>query len=208
MEIKLCLHLTKNNFCHLVLSTGKYNHISDAELLQRFNTDHDNEWLGILLQRYTMLLLGVSMKYLKNEEEAKDAVQQVFLKAISELHKYRVEYFKSWIYMIAKNHCLMKLRDKGRFNAEINERSMTTAAEPEEKNIHLEKDEALSNLAGALLQLNKEQQLCVTLFYLEKRSYQEITEHTGYTLMQVKSHIQNGKRNLKIIMERMTEERD
>ena len=110
--------------------------------------------------------------------------------------------------MIAKNHCLMKLRDKGRFNAEINERSMTTAAEPEEKNIHLEKDEALSNLAGALLQLNKEQQLCVTLFYLEKRSYQEITEHTGYTLMQVKSHIQNGKRNLKIIMERMTEERD
>ena len=190
------------------MKNNKYSHISDAELLNQFYADHNNEWLGILLERYTMLLLGVSMKYLKNEEEAKDAVQQVFLKAINELHKYKVEYFKSWIYMIAKNHCLMKLRDKGRFNAEINERSMTTAAEPEEKNIHLEKDEALSNLAGALLQLNKEQQLCVTLFYLEKRSYQEITEHTGYTLMQVKSHIQNGKRNLKIIMERMTEERD
>lgn len=187
------------------MSTGKYNHISDAELLQRFYSSRNNEWLGILLQRYTMLLLGVSMKYLKNEEEAKDAVQQVFLKAINELHKYKVEYFKSWVYMIAKNHCLMKLRDKGRFSAEIDERSMATAAEPEERNMHLEKDKTLSNLAWALLQLNKEQQLCVTLFYLEKKSYQEISGQTGYSLMQVKSHIQNGKRNLKIIMERMSE---
>lgn len=205
MEIKLCLHLTKNNFSYLVLSTGKYDHISDGELLQRFYSSRNNEWLGILLQRYTMLLLGVSMKYLKNEEEAKDAVQQVFLKAINELHKYKVEYFKSWVYMIAKNHCLMKLRDKGRFSVEIDERSMATAAEPEEKNIHLEKDKTLGNLAWALLQLNKEQQLCVTLFYLEKKSYQQITGQTGYSLMQVKSHIQNGKRNLKIIMERMNE---
>jgi RNA polymerase sigma factor (sigma-70 family) len=150
-------------------------------------------------------LLGVCMKYLKNEEEAKDAVQQVFLKAINVLHKYKVEYFKSWIYMVAKNHCLMKLRDKGRFTAEINERSASTAAEPEEKNRHIEKDRSLNNLALAMLQLNKEQQLCVTLFYLEKRSYQEIADQTAYSLMQVKSHIQNGKRNLKIIMERMDE---
>ncbi len=205
MEIKLCLHLTKNNFIYPVLSSSKYNHISDAELLQRFYADRNNEWLGIILERYTMLLLGVSMKYLKNEEEAKDAVQQVFLKAINELHKYKVEYFKSWIYMIAKNHCLMKLRDKGRFSVEIDERSMKTAAEPEEKNVYIEKDKTLSNMAGALQQLNKEQQLCVTLFYLEKKSYQEITEQTSYSLMQVKSHIQNGKRNLKLIMERMTE---
>ena len=98
------------------MNNSKYNHISDNELLQRFYADHDNEWLGILLQRYTMLLLGVCMKYLKNEEEAKDAVQQVFLKAINELHKYKVEYFKSWIYMVAKNHCLMKLRDKGKYS--------------------------------------------------------------------------------------------
>ncbi|MEP7254967.1 MAG: sigma-70 family RNA polymerase sigma factor [Ferruginibacter sp.] len=206
MEIKLSLHLTKNNFIYPALSNNKYNHITDAELLQRFYADHNNEWLGIILERYTMLLLGVSMKYLKNEEEAKDAVQQVFLKAINELHKYKVEYFKSWIYMIAKNHCLMKLRDKGRFSVEINERSLTTAAEPEEKNTYIEKDQTLDKLAGALQQLNKEQQLCVTLFYLDKKSYQEITEQTSYSLMQVKSHIQNGKRNLKIIMERMTGE--
>ena len=150
-----------------------------------------------------MLLLGVSMKYLKNEEEAKDAVQQVFLKAINELHKYKVEYFKSWIYMIAKNHCLMKLRDKGKHPVEINERVMSAPAEPEEKNSVLEKEKKLDDLAMALLQLNREQQLCVTLFYLEKKSYQEIADQTTFELMQVKSHIQNGKRNLKIIMERI-----
>ena len=184
------------------MKPGKYNHIDDNELLQRFYADHDNEWLGILLQRYTMLLLGVCMKYLKNEEDAKDSVQQVFLKAINELHKYKVDYFKSWIYMVAKNHCLMKLRDKGKYTAEINEHLMATPDETTDKNNYIEKDRALTDMAQALTQLNKEQQLCVTLFYLEKKSYQEIVAQTGFSLLQVKSHIQNGKRNLKILLEK------
>jgi RNA polymerase sigma factor (sigma-70 family) len=188
------------------LNNSKFGNISDTELLNRFYADHSNEWLGVLLERYTILLLGVSMKYLKNEEEAKDAVQQVFLKAINELHKYKVEYFKSWIYMIAKNHCLMKLRDKGRFSAEINESTLTTPAEPESNLVHIEKDKTLDKLAVALQQLNKEQQQCVTLFYLHKKSYQEISEESSFSILQVKSHIQNGKRNLRIIMERMSSE--
>ena len=177
------------------------SHISDQQLLNSFYTSRDNYWLGILLQRYTLLLLGVCMKYLKNEEEAKDCVQQVFLKAITELHKYRVEYFKSWLYMVAKNHCLMKLRDKqGKTPAEIREQM---AIAPEEDNsLHLEKDRQLELMSDALNELNKEQKQCVTLFYLEKRSYQDIADRTGYSLMQVKSYIQNGKRNLKILLER------
>jgi RNA polymerase sigma factor (sigma-70 family) len=184
------------------LSPAKYNHIEDTELLQHFYADKNNEWLGILLQRYTMLLLGVCMKYLKNEEEAKDAVQQVFFKAINELHKYKVVYFKSWIYMVAKNHCLMKLRDKGKYTTEINEQLLATPDETTDKNTYIEKDKALTAMSQALLLLNKEQQLCVNLFYLQKKSYQEITEITAYSLLQVKSHIQNGKRNLKLLMEK------
>jgi len=140
------------------------------------------------------------MKYLKDPEEAKDAVQQVFLKAITELHKYKVDYFKSWLYMVAKNHCLMKLRDKGKHPVEINERIMATPDEAENKTSYLEKDIELTNLATALQQLNTEQQECLTLFYLAKKSYGEIVVQTGYTLLQVKSHIQNGKRNLKIML--------
>ena len=179
------------------MNIDRYKHIDDNQLLQHFYADKNNDWLGILLQRYTMLLLGVCMKYLKNEEEAKDAVQQIFLKTIAELHKYRVEYFKSWLYMVAKNHCLMQLRDKHKFSAEINERLLSTPDEINEREFYLEKDLTLNNLAEALQQLNTEQKQCVTLFYLEKKSYHEITLQTGYSLLEVKSYIQNGKRNLK-----------
>ena len=106
--------------------------------------------------------------------------------------------------MVAKNHCLMKLRDKGKQYTEINERMMSAPDETETKHEYIEKDKTLTNMAEALQQLNPEQQQCITLFYLQKKSYQEITEITKFSLMQVKSHIQNGKRNLKILMDSMT----
>lgn len=183
--------------------TDRYQHISDNELLEKFYLDHDNHWLGILLKRYTLLLLGVCMKYLKNEEEARDCVQQIFLKAITELHKYRVEYFKSWIYMVAKNHCLMRLRDKqGRTIVEVNEKVAAKKEDEPDKQQLLEDEKTFELLNLALTELNPEQQQCVTLFYLEKKSYQQISEATGFSMMQVKSYIQNGKRNLRILIEK------
>ncbi len=178
----------------------RYDHITDNELLDKFYSDHDNQWLGILLQRYTLLLLGVCMKYLKNEEESKDAVQQIFLKAITELAKYKVAYIKSWLYMVARNHCLMKLRDKN-VMVPVEERTQLTAPETDWKEL-ADKEAALTLLESAITELNAEQKTCVTLFYLQKKSYQEIVSITGYTLLQVKSYIQNGKRNLKILVEK------
>ncbi len=180
-----------------------YKELTDQELLDQFYADHDNEWLGILLQRYTLLLLGVCMKYLKNEDEAKDSVQQVFLKVIQELHKYKVEYFKSWLYMVAKNHCLMRLREKqGKITAEINDKLTAHPQEETDRQLLLNNDKTLDMMEEALKELNPEQRQCVTLFYLEKKSYQEISDTTGYSLLQVKSYIQNGKRNLKIMIEK------
>lgn len=185
------------------MSLRTYHDKDDKELLEYFYADKDNEWLGVLLQRYTLLLFGVCMKYLKNEEEAKDAVQQVFLKVLSELHKYKVDYFKSWVYMVARNHCLMKLRDKGKYTQELNEKVLAAPQEAVDMLAIADKEKKLDLMAAALLQLNKEQQQCVSLFYLEKKSYQQIAAATGYSLMQVKSHIQNGKRNLKLQLERL-----
>ena len=177
-------------------------HISDQELLEKFYADRDNQWLGILLERYTLLLLGVCMKYLKSEELARDSVQQIFLKAITELQKYRVEYFKSWIYMVAKNHCLMQLRDKpGKNTIEVKE-SIPAAADETDKESLLLNEKTYEYMSEALKELNADQQLCVTLFYMEKKSYQQIAEQTGYSMMQVKSHIQNGKRNMRILIEK------
>ena len=186
----------------------RHNDISDQQLLNNFYSDHNNEWLGILLQRYTLLLLGVCMKYLKDEDEAKDSVQQIFLKVIQELQKYKVDYFKSWLYMVAKNYCLMRLRDRnGKQITEINDRLPIAPGEETDKAAQAKTDYTIELMQDALKELNPEQKQCVTLFYLEKKSYQQVSEETGYNLLQVKSYIQNGKRNLKLLIEKKLESR-
>jgi len=178
-----------------------FKHITDIELLKKYQTDQNKEWLGILLQRYTMLLLGVCMKYLKNEDEAKDAVQQIFLKALNELEKYQVDYPKSWLYKIACNYCLMKLRDQ-KVHIPIDSSPAISEIQESENNSTVEREVNLNLLEAALEELNTEQKTCITLFYLQKKSYQQISLLTGFSLLQVKSNIQNGKRNLKILMEK------
>jgi RNA polymerase sigma-70 factor (ECF subfamily) len=180
--------------------------MSDAEILEQYYRDKNQEWIGILLERYTLLLFGVCMKYLKNEDDAKDCVQQIFLKVLTEAPKYRIEYFKSWLYMVAKNHCLMKLRGKGAKNVrELNEDAIPHT--DLEKTELLQNEETYELLEEALQDLNEEQRQCVILFYLKKKSYQQVAEKTGYTLLQVKSFIQNGKRNLRIMLEKRLEQK-
>lgn len=176
--------------------------MTDQELLARYYGERSNEWLGRLLERYTLLLFGVCMKYMKDEEEARDCVQQIFVKVITELPKYHVEYFKSWIYTIARNYCLMRLRDRHGRQTSLSESMLAAWDEEGGRSQHWEKEQLLQWMGQALEELNNEQKLCVTLFYLEKRSYQDIATSTGFTLMQVKSYIQNGKRNLKLLIER------
>lgn len=190
------------------MSKISYQDINDNELLSRYRHTQNSQWLGVLLQRYTLLLFGLCMKYLKDENDAKDSVQQIFLKVIQEVGKYKIDYFKSWLYMVAKNHCLTLLRDKkGKMPIPLID---VTDVDSEEvpfrdiKNVTI--DEGV--LQSALKELNKEQFDCVTLFYLEKKSYQQISEITNYTLLKVKSSIQNGKRNLRLIIERKLKEKD
>jgi RNA polymerase sigma factor (sigma-70 family) len=183
------------------VNTNRYDHITDTELLERYYDDHNQEWIGILLERYTLLLLGVCMKYLKDEHAARDSVQQIFLKVLTEVSRYRIGYFKSWLYMVAKNHCLMRLRDKG--TKVVRELTEHHEATPETNTQELAANEQTYDLLEeALAELSDEQRQCVILFYLKKNSYAQVSEKTGFSLLQVKSYIQNGKRNLKILLDR------
>src|SRR6185312_9334947 len=148
---------------HSSLKSQNYNDVKDSELLQNFYKDHDNKWLGILLPRYTILLLGVCMKYLKNEEDAKDCVQQIFMKIINELYKNKVDYFKSLVYMIAKNHCLMKLKEKEKFTSAFSEKIISIPDEADEKISLIAKDVLLNKMINAMDKLNAEQKECVSL---------------------------------------------
>jgi RNA polymerase sigma factor (sigma-70 family) len=179
---------------------------SDTQLLEEFHRTGDRSLLGALLERYTLLLYGVGLKYLKDEEGARDAVQQVFLKAITELEKYRVEYPKSWIYAIMRNHCLMQLRSRGVATVGLEE-SMSPAEGLEEGAAEkVSQETRYLQLEKALEMLSREQRTCITMFYMERKSYQEVCQATGFDFGEVKSHIQNGRRNLRIILQRKSRE--
>src|SRR5215213_10101605 len=142
--------------------TDRNAQLTDQELLDNFYRDGNNQWLGALLPRYTLLLLGVCMKYLKNEEEAKDCVQHIFMKAITELPKYKVEYFKAWIYMVARNHCLMRIRARqGKIPVEIKEQHLADIYEEHDRQNHIDKDNLLQRMETALEELNPEQRQCI-----------------------------------------------
>lgn len=181
----------------------QYIHLTDEELLLRYQQQGDKELFGALLQRYTMLLLGVAMKYLKDKHLAEDAVQQVFLKAFLHLPEGEIQNFKGWLYILMRNHCLQQLRNK---TYPAPEEQLRYIAGNEDQNEAIEKEFSLTQMHEALKELNDEQRNTIERFYLQNQSYQQIMEQTGFNFMQVKSYIQNGKRNLKIILQKKLNE--
>jgi len=184
-----------------VLSTKSHSELTDLELIARFKETGSNDWVGLLFSRYTSLVYGVCLKYLKDREESKDAVMQLFEKLLTTLKEHKIEHFKSWLYVTSRNHCLMKLRSqKGKYAEELSPFLMETSPD-----VHLEEDELESNLGkleNCIEKLGHEQKVCVKMFFLQEKCYKDITVLTGYELIKVKSFIQNGKRNLKICMEK------
>jgi RNA polymerase sigma factor (sigma-70 family) len=174
---------------------------TDTELIWQYKESGDLAVLGELYNRYMPLVYGVCMKYLKDREESRDAVMQIFEKLVTALLEHEISYFKSWLYVTARNHSLMLLRGrKGRHFQEISPMLMEN-----EMLVHLEEEPEiesnLSKLEDCIALLAKEQKQCVTLFFLEQKCYKDIVKLTGFDDSKVKSYIQNGKRNLKICME-------
>ncbi len=179
-----------------------YSAISDEELVQRYRNSHETIYIGELYQRYTHLVFGVCMKYFRNEAEAEDATMQIFEKLINDLKKHHITAFKPWLHIVVKNHCMMHFRketSQGKKMADLKYELKGGVENPEESHLEeaLEKEYILQHLHEGIETLKKEQRICVELFYLKDQSYVQISEATGYSLNEVKSYIQNGKRNLK-----------
>lgn len=175
--------------------------LPDKELIILYKQKNDLSILGELYQRYMELVYGVCLKYFKDTERAKDSVMMIFEELIAKLKKHEVENFKSWLYQLAKNHCLMQLRSA----KNIKTVEFTPDLMQNEENVHLngvlEKEENLKKLEYCLGTLAEEQRQTIQLFYLEGKCYNEIVEITGIEWNQVRSFIQNGRRNLKNCME-------
>ncbi len=185
-----------------MLFTSKTNDLPDGKLIEKFLKTNDRHYFGILFQRYTHLVFGACMKYLKNENDSEDAVMDIFEKLLTDLQKHEVSNFKSWLYSVSKNHCLMKLRKDKTIKYSNNDLIKTEGRivempEPMHLNSKMEKELQLENLEKALQHLSKEQRTCLELFYLQQKCYKEVSSITTFSLKEVKSFIQNGKRNLK-----------
>lgn len=179
---------------------------SDEDLLRQYLRSGDAEYFGILYNRYIPLVYGLCLKYLHAPEDAEDAVMQLFEELSDKIKHYEISNFKTWLYSVAKNHCLQLLRrDAREFTADWN----TLVAESGEFLDLLEEEgdeEQLKALHHCLDRLPEEQRVSICEFFLSEKSYAEIAEQTGYVLKSVKSYIQNGKRNLKLCIEKTTKE--
>ena len=158
--------------------------------------------IEVLFNRYCELVFGVALKYLQNQDESKDAVVDIFERIPSDLKKYEIKNFSNWIYTVSKNHCfhLLKKRTYKIPSDQLEHRLPATLPEGDEEIFHSLEELLGSRLEESLLTLNEAQQTCVRLFYLEHKSYDEIQEVTGLNYKQVKSHIQNGKRNMRMYL--------
>ncbi|MDW3650755.1 MAG: sigma-70 family RNA polymerase sigma factor [Bacteroidia bacterium] len=179
---------------------------SDDELVQGYKDSGEAEYVGELFERYTHMVYLVCMKYLKDPMEAEDMSMVIFEKLMKDLPKYEVRNFKYWLHTVSKNQCLVFLdKQKRKRHKEDNYQDMQQGIVENGVEFDLidEKEIQLSNLEEAITMLNEGQQECIKLFYLQKKSYVEVAEMTGYDLKKVKSYIQNGKRNLKKHLENM-----
>jgi RNA polymerase sigma-70 factor, ECF subfamily len=176
---------------------------SDQELLQRYQSTGELAWLGQLFERYAELVYGLCLKYLKGEQQAEDASMAIFESLVIKAREHDIHNFKSWLYVVAKNHCLMQLRQASRQPVENTDPALMQFIPGQHHTLESPADNGQSrHLQECLEGLPEKQKQCVQAFYLEGYSYQQIAEREGEALGKVRSHIQNGRRNLKICMER------
>lgn len=177
--------------------------MGEKELLLHYKHTGDVQTLGKLYSPYMSLLYGLCFKYLQDQDASQDAVMQIFEQLIGKLRQHEVDNFKSWLYVFARNYCLMELRkSKQRSFVDVDSHLVETELQMNdgsEEERWTEKD--FERMEGCLATLQSNQERCVRMFYLEQKCYKEIAEVMGIDLGQVKSYIQNGKRNLKICME-------
>lgn len=183
-------------FLRNILSTE-----DDQQLVQQYKSTADVNVLGELYQRYMELVYGVCLKYFKDPEEAKDAVINIFEELVIKLKKYEVINFKSWLYQLAKNYCLMKLRSRKSKPVNVDMEIMHLEEKDHLDNV-MEKEEQLNSMENCIEQLQSEQKQAIQLFYLKEKCYKEIADITQTEISKVRSFIQNGRRNLKICMEK------
>ena len=176
---------------------GKISDYSEENLLRAFVESGDANFFGELYRRYIPLVYGLCLKYLSNKEGAQDAVMDIFEVLVEKIPQYEINNFRTWLYSVAKNHCLQVLRKDKQINyINIEEGVVENQAIFTLTDIAQSQEETEA-LEYCLTTLPDEQRVSINYFFYDDKSYADIVDLTGFALTKVKSYIQNGKRNLK-----------
>lgn len=190
------------NFLRSIPPTGDTGPADDQTLIAAYRQSADLKVVATLYQRYLDLLYGVCLKYLGEPEAAKDSVMDIFEELSRKLLIHEVAQFKGWLYTLAKNHCLMKLRSAGRTRTQTFDPELVQTEDDWHLKDRMEKEDQFDRLSTCMETLPPDQKTVITLFYLQDKCYKEIETLTGMEWNKVRSHIQNGRRNLRLCMQR------
>jgi RNA polymerase sigma factor (sigma-70 family) len=187
-----------------LLPNHKYSQYSDEDLISFYRLEQNQKIIGEFYARYGHLVFGVCLRIIKNKQDCEDITMQIFQQLGAKLNQHQITYFKSWLYQVTRNECLMVLRKSGKNReVEYNEHmDISNDADPKEKNTECFE----RNLEAALDELKAEQREAIQLFYEQEKTYAQIAAETNWELNKVKSYIQNAKRNLKILLQNICNE--
>ena len=184
----------------------EYN--SDEELLKHYKQSGNKELFADLFKKHVSVVYGTCLFYLQDKDEAQDATMQLFEKLLLDINNREIDNFKGWLSFVVRNHCISIIRKNKSQNKNIKSyyefEYEDANYETEEKINAVSDDVMLENMKQCLPKLKENQRVCVELFYLNNKSYQDIANETGFTLNEIKSFIQNGKRNLKLLLDAST----
>ncbi len=186
----------------------KKEYTSDEALLKHYKQSGDKELFADLFKKHVTAVYGTCLFYLQDKDEAQDATMQLFEKMMLDLNSREITNFKGWLSFVVRNHCISLIRKnkttykniKSYYEFEYED----STYEAEEKIASVSDDVLLEEMKNCLPMLKEKQKICVELFYLQNKSYQDIANETSLSLNEIKSHIQNGKRNLKLLIEEQT----
>jgi len=183
----------------------KKEYTSDEELLKHYKQSGNKELFADLFKKHVSVVYGTCLFYLQDKDEAQDATMQLFEKLMLDINNREIDNFKGWLSFVVRNHCISIIRKNKSQNKNIKSyyefEYEDANYETEEKINNVSDDVMLENMKYCLPKLKENQRKCVELFYLNNKSYQDIANETGFSLNEIKSYIQNGKRNLKLLLE-------
>ncbi len=171
----------------------------DLETIQKIKAG-DPQAYGDLIRRHQARLIRLCTSLLKNQTEAEDAAQEVFVKAYHALREFRQDAtFSTWLYRIASNHCLSLLR--ARRPTESLDHLLETQGDGIERFLSMQKDarhalQAADFAEQLLSRLPENYRLVLTLREAEGLSYQEIAEVMGVTLDSVKALLRRARQEI------------